>query len=88
MTLKNKLKSLRAEHDFNQQDIADYLGIKRTTYHNKETGKNDFTVSEAKQLAQLFNLSIDDIFFTDRVNFKNTNIDTSIVYAVPKVENS
>lgn len=84
MTLKNKLKSLRAERDFNQQDVADYLNISRTAYHNKETGKNDFTITEAKQLAQLFNSSIDNIFFTSQVNFKNTNI----VYAVQKVENS
>lgn len=74
MTLRNKLKSLRAEYDFNQQYMADYLGIERTTYHYKETGKNDFTISEAKQLAKLFNTSLDDIFFTDRVNFMNTNI--------------
>ena len=84
MILKNKLKSLRAEHDFNQQDMAEFLGIRRTTYHNKETGKNDFTVSEAKQLAELFNSSIDDIFFTDRVNLENT----FIVCPVQRVENS
>lgn len=84
MTLRNKLKSLRAEHDFNQQDLADYLGIQKTTYHNKETGKNDFTVTEAKQLAELFNSSIDDIFFADKVNLKNTYI----VCPVREVENS
>ena len=84
MTLRNKLKSLRAEHDFNQQDIADYLGIQKTTYNNKENGKNDFTVTEAKQLAELFNSSIDDIFFADRVNLKNT----CIVCPVREVENS
>lgn len=84
LTLRNKLKALRAEHDYNQQDMADYLGIKRTTYHNKETGKNDFTVSEAKQIAKLFDTSIDDIFFTDKVNLENT----PIVCPMQKLENS
>lgn len=84
MTLKNKLKSLRAEHGFNQQDMADILNISRTSYCNKEIGKNKFNIYEAKQIAELFNSSIDDIFFTDEVNFKNTDI----VCPIQKLENS
>lgn len=84
MTLRNKLRSLRSERGFDQQYMADYLSIQRTTYCNKETGKSDFTVTEAKQIAELFDLSIDDIFFTERVNLKNT----FIVCPVREVENS
>lgn len=84
MTLKNKLKALRAVNGLDQQYMANYLNVGRTTYHNKETGKNDFTITEAKQIAELFNLSIDDIFFTERVNLKNTNI----VCPIQMVKNS
>lgn len=84
MTLKNKLKSLRAEYDLDQQDMADILSISRTTYCNKETGKSKFNIYEAKQIAELFNSSIDDIFFTDKVNLENT----FIVYPAREVENS
>lgn len=60
--IKNKLKSLRAEYDLNQDDMAEFLGIRRTTYHNKETGKNQFTVKEAIEIAKFFNTTMDDIF--------------------------
>ena len=84
MKLRNKLRSLRSENGFDQQYMADYLDIQRTTYCNKETGKSDFTVTEAKQIAELFDLRIDDIFFTERVNLKNT----FIVCPIQNVENS
>lgn len=84
MTLKNKLRALRSEHGFDQQYMANYLGIARTTYQYKETGQKDFTVTEAKRIAELFDLSIDDIFFTERVNLKNTYI----VCPMQKLENS
>lgn len=61
--IKNKLKSLRAEYNFNQQDMAKYLGIERTTYHYKETGKGQFTIKEALEMADLFNTTIDKIFY-------------------------
>lgn len=60
--IKNKLKSLRAEYDLNQDDMAEFLGIRRTTYHNKETGKSQFTVKEAVEIAKFFNATMDDIF--------------------------
>ena len=88
MTVTKNLKSLRAQINFNQQDMANYLGIGITTYHNKETGKNQFTLKEAKQIAQLFNLTIDDIFFTNLVNFKNTKVNSNILCAFQEVENN
>lgn len=84
MTLKNRLKSLRAEIDVNQQYVAKYLGISNTQYSQKETGKYDFTLTECKKLSVLFDKSIDEIFFTDLVNYKNT----SIVCPAREIENS
>lgn len=68
MTLKNKLKVLRAQYDYTQDDIANYLNIASSTYHNKEVGKTDFTLSECKKISKLFNKSLDEIFFTENSN--------------------
>ena len=61
-TLKNKLKVLRAQYDYTQDDLANYLNIASSTYHNKEVGKSDFTLSECKKISKLFNKSLDEIF--------------------------
>lgn len=54
--IKRKEKRLR------QCDVARKLMISTQSYHLKETGKNAFTVPEAKRLARLFNCSLDELF--------------------------
>ena len=39
--MKNRLKVLRAERDWNQQDLADALGVSRQSVNAIETGKYD-----------------------------------------------
>lgn len=68
--MKNNLKALRSKFDFTQQDIADYIGISKTTYQYKEVGEKQFKVNEAKKISELFNMTIDDIFFGEQVIFK------------------
>lgn len=60
---KNSLKSFRVKFGFTQKDIADKLGISTTSYSFKETGKNQFTLKEAKEIANLFNTTIDNVFY-------------------------
>ena len=61
---KNSLKSFRVKFGFTQKDIADKLGISTTAYSFKETGKNQFTLKEAKEIANLFNTTIDNVFYS------------------------
>ena len=68
--MKNNLKALRSKFDFTQQDIDDYIGISKTTYQDKEEGEKQFKVNEAKKISELFNMTIDDIFFGEQVIFK------------------
>ena len=70
----NKLPVYRKLHNLTQEDVAKYLKISNVSYSYKETGKQDFRLSEAKALSELFNASIEEIFFTDSVNLKLTKL--------------
>ncbi|RSU78362.1 transcriptional regulator [Sphingomonas sp. S-NIH.Pt3_0716] len=63
--MKNRLKILRAERDWNQSDLAVQLGISRQSVNAIETGKYDPSLPLAFRIADLFGLKIEDIFLCD-----------------------
>jgi putative transcriptional regulator len=63
--VKNRLKILRAERDWNQQDLADALGVSRQSVNAIETGKYDPSLPLAFRIADLFGLPIEAIFIKD-----------------------
>ncbi len=63
--MKNRLKVLRAERNWSQQDLADQLGVSRQSVHAIETGKYDPSLPLAFRIADLFELSIEAIFQRD-----------------------
>ena len=60
--MKNRLKVLRAERDWNQQDLADALGVSRQSVNAIETGKYDPSLPLAFRISDLFTLPIEAIF--------------------------
>jgi putative transcriptional regulator len=63
--MKNRLKVLRAERDWSQQDLAERLGVSRQSVNAIETGKYDPSLPLAFRIAALFDLSIEAIFSSD-----------------------
>ena len=63
--MKNRLKVLRAERDWSQQDLADRLGVSRQSVNAVETGKYDPSLPLAFRIAALFGLPIEAIFSND-----------------------
>ena len=63
--MRNRLKVLRAERDWNQQDLADCLGVSRQSVNAIETGKYDPSLPLAFRIADLFALPIEAIFLRD-----------------------
>jgi putative transcriptional regulator len=63
--MKNRLKVLRAERDWNQQDLAEALGVSRQSVNAIETGKYDPSLPLAFRIADLFALPIEAIFLRD-----------------------
>jgi putative transcriptional regulator len=60
--MKNRLKVLRAERDWSQQDLADALGVSRQSVNAIETGKYDPSLPLAFRIADLFEMKIEDVF--------------------------
>lgn len=58
--LYKKLKLLREESRFSQEQLADELGISRPTYMQIEKGERELTISEAKKLASILSLSLEN----------------------------
>ncbi len=62
MRMNNRLKVLRAERDWSQQDLADRLAVSRQSVNAIETGKYDPSLPLAFRIAELFALPIEAIF--------------------------
>src|SRR3989338_6889371 len=58
--LYKKLKLLREQRHFSQEQLADVLGISRPTYMQIEKGERELTISEARKLASIFDISLED----------------------------
>lgn len=63
--MNNRLKVLRAERDWSQQDLADRLGVSRQSVNAIEKGRYDPSLPLAFTIAELFELPIEDIFLRD-----------------------
>ena len=63
--MKNRLRVLRAERAWSQQDLADHLGVSRQSVNAIETGKYDPSLPLAFRIADLFDLTIEEIFLRD-----------------------
>ena len=61
--MKNRLKVLRADRDWTQEDLAQRADVSRQTINAIETGKYNPSLDLAFVLAALFELSIEEVFF-------------------------
>ena len=60
--MNNRLKVLRAERDWSQQDLAERLQVSRQSVNAIETGKYDPSLPLAFRIAELFGLKIEEVF--------------------------
>ena len=60
--MKNRLKVLRAERDWSQQDLADKLSVSRQTINAIETEKYDPSLPLALKIGRLFDQCVEKIF--------------------------
>ena len=54
------IQKLRKKYNLTQEFLASELGISRPTYVQIEQGKRDLTITEAKKLAGIFGISIEN----------------------------
>lgn len=60
--MKNRLRVLRAEHEWSQAELARRLGVSRQTIHAIERGKSDPSLPLAFAIAKLFGKLVEEIF--------------------------
>jgi len=63
--VKNRLKVLRAERNWSQQDLANELGVSRQTINAIETEKYDPSLPLAMKVGRLFAQPVETIFTLD-----------------------
>lgn len=69
MDLGIRLKQLRIERGLNQIDIANMLGVERSTYGKYETGDSSPDYDKLIQLSNFYQVSID--FLLGKTDIKN-----------------
>ncbi|HEY8379996.1 MAG TPA: helix-turn-helix transcriptional regulator [Nannocystis sp.] len=60
--MKNRIRVLRAERRWSQQDLAERLGVSRQTVNAIENGKYDPSLPLAFKIGRVFGLPIEEIF--------------------------
>jgi putative transcriptional regulator len=60
--MENRLRLLRAERAWSQQDLADRIEVSRQSVNAIETGRYDPSLPLAFRIAELFGLSIEEVF--------------------------
>lgn len=65
MNLGNSLYNARKKSGFSQEDVAERLGVSRQTISKWETDETLPDIRQAKKLAQLYHLSLDDLIEFD-----------------------
>jgi putative transcriptional regulator len=65
LSVKNRLRALRAELHLSQAELAERVGVARQTIHAVENGKFSPSLTLAFKIASLFGADINDVFAPD-----------------------
>jgi putative transcriptional regulator len=60
--VKNKIRSMRTEREWSQEDLARKLGVSRQTVNAIENDKYDPMLPLAYRIAKIFGKRIEDVF--------------------------
>ena len=63
--MKNRLKVLRAENNWTQEDLAQRVGVSRQAINAIETEKYDPSLPLALKLGKLFGQPVEEMFAVD-----------------------
>jgi transcriptional regulator with XRE-family HTH domain len=65
MNLSDNIKAIREEKNLKQIEVATHIGVDKSAYSKIEKGLRALTVDELQKMAQLFNMSTDQIINHD-----------------------
>jgi transcriptional regulator with XRE-family HTH domain len=65
MNLADNIKTIREEKNLKQIEVANHIGVDKSAYSKVEKGLRSLTVEELQKMAQLFNMTTDQIINYD-----------------------
>ena len=65
MTIKTRIKELRARHNLTQEELAEKVGVTRQTMLYIEKGKYNPSLAVAHKVAKVLKSSIEDVFIIE-----------------------
>lgn len=65
MTIGEKIIELRKKENLTQEKLAEKLGVSRQTICNWESDSTSPDIKQAKELTQIFKISLDDLLSND-----------------------
>lgn len=72
---KDNLVSVRKMHGFSQDELAEKIGVSRQTLSKYETGESLPDIERCKLLAEVLDVSLDDLVNYDKENSNNLGLD-------------
>ena len=63
MSLKTRIRELRARDRLSQEDLARKVGVRRETIGNLENGRYNPSLKLAMDIAKVFDTTVEAIFF-------------------------
>ena len=78
--ISDNITQVRRARGYSQEQVARTLGVSRPTYVNIESGKRELTVGQAKMLASLFRVNIEDLLGT----YEGFSVFTDVLFATDK----
>lgn len=70
-TVAESLKKVRKQHNFKQREIAEAIGIDRSTYSFYETGKTFPTIGTLCALAKIYNVTVGYLIGNETYNYRS-----------------
>ncbi len=66
--MKNRIRALRTELGWSQAELAERVAVSRNSINAVENGKFDPSLPLAFRIADVFGLTIEDVFLRDGVD--------------------
>lgn len=74
MSFAENLVELRKYNDYSQEELADMIGISRQTLSKYETGESLPDIEKCKQLADVLNVTMDELISHDKETDENLGL--------------
>jgi transcriptional regulator with XRE-family HTH domain len=77
----NKLKYLRRQKSWSQEQVADYLNLSQSTYARMESGESYSWASHLEKICEVFEISPEDLIKNENIIIGNIGTNNGVGYA-------